>query len=150
MDLMRWEPFFELDDMRNRLNALFGGSKTPTTQRGRETMTVADWIPAVDISENEKEYQIKVEVPEVKKEDIKVTIKDGVLTIKGERRRESEEKTPKFHRMERAYGVFMRRFNVPEGVDEQSLSAEFKDGMLMLHLPKSAEAQPRAIEVAVK
>jgi len=149
MPVMRWEPFRELEDLRTQLNTLFSG-KQPLPQSGRETMTVADWVPAVDISETSAEYLIKAELPEIKKDDVKVTVQDGVLTIRGERKRESEEKTQKHHRMERSYGVFMRRFTLPDGVDEEKLSAEFKDGMLWLHLPKSSQAPPRAVEVEIK
>jgi HSP20 family protein len=150
MDVTRWEPIRELDDLRTRLNSLFGGQKRSAAETGRETMTVADWVPAVDISETESEFLIKAELPEIRKDDVKVTVQDGVLTIRGERRHESEEKDRKYHRMERSYGVFMRRFSLPEGVDEQKLKAEFENGMLHLHLPKSPKAQPRAIEVEIK
>jgi HSP20 family protein len=150
MAVMRWAPFRELEDLRAQLNELVSGQKQLQTPGGRETMTVADWIPAVDITETEVEYLIKAELPEIKKEDVKLTVQDGVLTLRGERKREREEKAQRFHRMERSYGVFMRRFTLPDGVDEESLRAEFKDGMLWLHLPKSTKAQPRAVEVEIK
>jgi HSP20 family protein len=150
MAVMRWAPFRELEDLRAQLNDLISGQKHLPPSSGRENMTVADWIPAVDISETDTEYLIKAELPEIKKEDVRVTVQDGVLTLRGERKRESEEKTQKYHRMERSYGVFMRRFTVPDGVDEDSLTAEFKDGVLWLHLPKSTKTQPRAVEVEIK
>jgi HSP20 family protein len=150
MDVRRWEPFRELEDMRARLNTIFGGRGQLPVQGSREAMTVADWVPSVDIAETEEEYLIKAELPEIKKDEVSITVQDGVLAIRGERKSESEEKTKKYHRMERSYGIFMRRFIVPEGVDEQKLRAEFKDGMLYLHLPKSPKAQPRAIEVEIE
>ena len=116
---------------------------------GKETLTVADWSPTVDISETDGEYLIKAELPEVKKDDVKVTLEDGILTIQGERRREKDEKTTKYHRVERSYGSFVRSFSLPDQVDENGVKAEYKDGMLNLRIPKSEKAKPRAIEVKV-
>jgi HSP20 family protein len=112
-------------------------------------MIVADWTPTVDISETDGEYQIKAEIPDVKKEDVKVTLEDGVLTIQGERKQEKEEKGKKYHRIERSYGSFVRSFSLPDVIDEEKVKAEFKDGVLSLHLPKSEKAKPKAIEVKV-
>jgi HSP20 family protein len=115
----------------------------------KETMVVADWVPTVDVSETDGEYQIKAEIPDVKKEDVKVTVEDGVLTIQGERKQEKEEKGKKYHRVERSYGSFIRSFTLPDLVDEEKVKAEFKDGVLNLRLPKSEKAKPKAIEVTV-
>ncbi|MFO0705490.1 MAG: Hsp20/alpha crystallin family protein [Nitrospira sp.] len=145
--LMRWDPFRELEDMSDRLNRMFARPAVRTN--GKETLTVADWVPTVDISETDGEYLIKAELPEVKKEDVKVTLEDGVLTIQGQRRQEKEEKTTKYHRIERSYGTFVRSFSLPDQVNESGVNAEFKDGMLNLHIPKSEKAKPRAIEVKV-
>src|SRR2546426_2987313 len=101
-------------------------------------MTVADWAPAVDITEDDKEYLIKAEIPEVEKKDVKVTVQDGVLTIQGERKKETEEKDNKrFHRVEHFYGTFVRSFTLPEDAAEDKTRAEFKDGLLLVHLPKA-------------
>jgi HSP20 family protein len=116
---------------------------------GKEAMTVAEWVPLVDIVEDEKEYLIKAELPEVKKEDVKVTVEDDVLTITGERKYEKEEKGKKYHRVERAYGSFERSFTLPEDADGSKVSAEFKDGILKVRLPKSEKAKPKAVEVKV-
>jgi HSP20 family protein len=148
MNVTRWDPFRELEEMSDRLNRVFGRPQS-RTDSGRETMTVSDWTPTVDISETDREYLIKMELPEVKKEDVKVTVEDGVLTIQGERRQEREEKGKKYHRVERSYGAFARRFSVPDEVEESKVSAEFRDGMLNLRLPKSEKAKPKAIEVKV-
>jgi len=148
MTLVRWDPFRELEDMSERLNRVFTRSPLRTTG-GKEHLTVADWIPTVDISETEGEYLIKAELPEVKKEDVKVTVEDGVLTLQGERRQEKEEKGRKYHRVERSYGSFVRSFTLPESVDESGVKAEFKDGVLNLHLPKTEKVKPKAIEVKV-
>jgi HSP20 family protein len=112
-------------------------------------LTVPDWAPMVDISETDDEYLVKAEIPEVKKEEVKVRVENGVLTIEGERKQEREEKGKKFHRVERYYGTFLRTFTVPENVDEKKVKAEFKDGVLNVHLPKAEMAKPKAIEVKV-
>ena len=148
MNLVRWDPFRELEEVSDRLNRVFGRSLTGKSD-GKETMTVADWTPSVDISETEGEYVIKAELPEVKKDDVKITLEEGVLSIQGERKHEKEEKGKKFHRIERAYGRFVRSFVVPGYVDEAKIKAEYQDGVLQLHLPKSEKAKPRAIEVKV-
>ena len=148
MNLVRWDPFRELEEVSDRLNRVFGRSLTGKSD-GKETMTVADWTPSVDISETEGEYVIKAELPEVKKDDGKITLEEGVLSIQGERKHEKEEKGKKFHRIERAYGRFVRSFVVPDYVDEAKIKAEYQDGVLQLHLPKSEKAKPRAIEVKV-
>lgn len=150
MNPTRWDPFRELEEMSDRLNRFFGNRPVARLESGREDLSVPDWVPSVDITESTEEYLIKAELPEVKKEDIKIRAQDGVLTIQGERKRESEEKRKKFHRVERSYGMFVRSFTLPDGVEEDKIEADFKDGMLYLHLPKSAMAKPKAIEVAVK
>ncbi|MBX3303287.1 MAG: Hsp20/alpha crystallin family protein [Nitrospira sp.] len=148
MALVRWDPFRELEEVSDRLNRMFARPVTRATN-GKETMIVADWTPSVDISETESEYQIKAEIPDVKKEDVKVTLEDGVLTIQGERKYEKEEKGKKYHRIERSYGSFVRTFSLPDVIDDDKVQAEFKDGVLNLHLPKSEKAKPKAIEVKV-
>jgi HSP20 family protein len=148
MTLVRWDPFRELEEMSDRLNRMFA---RPALSRsnGKETLIIADWTPSVDISETEGEYQITAEIPDVKKEDVKVTLEDGVLTIQGERRQEKEEKGKKYHRIERSYGTFVRSFTLPDLIDDEKVKAEFKDGILSLSLPKSEKAKPKAIEVKV-
>ena len=103
----------------------------------------------MDISEDEKEYVVKAEIPEMKKEDIKINVHDDVLTVSGERKYEKEEKGKKYHRVERAYGSFMRNFALPENADGSKISAEYKDGVLKVHLPKSEQAKKKAIEVKI-
>ena len=150
MTLVRWDPFRDLEDVSSRLNWMFRRPALPQTNgTNKETMIVADWVPSVDISETEGEYQIKAEIPDVKKEDVKVTVEDGVLTIQGERKYEKEEKGKKYHRVERSYGSFIRSFTLPDLVDETKVKAEFKDGVLNLQLPKSEKTKPKAIEVTV-
>ena len=145
----RWDPFRELDELQNRLSSLFG--RAPLRRNGDkdEAITVAEWAPLVDIVEDDNEYLIKAELPEVKKEDVKVTVQDNVLTISGERQYEKEEKGKKYHRVERAYGSFARSFTLPEDADGEKVAAEFKNGVLKVHLPKSEKAKPKSIEVKI-
>jgi HSP20 family protein len=123
--------------------------RAATGNGGKEAMTVAEWSPLVDIMEDEKEYLIKAELPDMKKEDVKLTVENDVLTISGERKYAKEEKGEKYHRIERAYGSFLRSFSLPEDADGSKVSADYKDGMLKVHLPKSERAKPKAIEVKV-
>ena len=112
-------------------------------------MTLAEWAPLADVIEDDKEYLIKAELPEVKKEDVKVTVENGVLTLSGERKFEKEEKNKKYHRMERAYGSFMRSFTLPDDADPEKVKAEFKDGILTVHLAKSEKAKRKQLDIAV-
>lgn len=148
MNLIKWDPFRELEDVSNRLNRIFGRSAS-RAESSQEMLGMADWAPSVDISETDTAYLIKGEIPGVKKEDVKVTVQDGMLTIQGERKMEKEEKGKKFHRVERSYGSFVRSFRVPDDADENKVKAEFKDGMINVTLAKSAKAKPQAINVAV-
>lgn len=148
MNLIKWDPFRELEDVSSRLNRIFGRSPV-RGESDNEMLAVADWMPSVDISETDNAYLIKGEIPGVKKEDVKVTIQEGMLTIQGERKQEKEEKGKKFHRVECCYGNFMRSFRVPDDADESAVKAEFKDGMLNVTLPKSAKAKAKSINVSV-
>jgi HSP20 family protein len=154
MNLIRYEPatlnsplFREMEEMSDRLNRMFGTWTRPNA--GKESLTVVDWAPSVDIQETETEYLVKAELPEVKKEDVKVTVENGILTLQGERKQEKEEKGRKFHRVERSYGSFLRTFTVPVDADEAKVAADFKDGILRVHLPKTEKLRPKAIEVKV-
>ena len=144
----RWDPFKELEEISDRFNRIFGRlpEHRPSSQ---EALTVADWMPAVNVSEDDKEYLIKAEIPEVDKKDVKVTVEDGVLSIQGERKKEKEEKGKKFHRIESSYGSFFRSFSLPKNIAEHKLTADFKDGTLLVHLPKTEKAKPKSIEVKV-
>lgn len=148
MNLIKWDPFRELEDVSSRLNRIFG---RPLGRAGQdnEMLATADWMPSVDISETDAAYLIKGEIPGVRKEDVKVTLQDGLLTIQGERKQEKEEKNKKFHRVECSYGNFVRSFRVPDDADESAVKAEFKDGMLNVTLPKSAKAKPKSVDVAI-
>jgi HSP20 family protein len=142
-----------MDDIQRRMSSLFDW--TPGLfRRGNlapddENITVSEWAPLVDIAEDDREYLIKAELPEVQKEDVKVTVENGTLTIRGERKEEKEEKGRKFHRVERFYGRFERSFSIPDDADGENVKAEFKDGLLRVHLAKSEKARPKQIEVKV-
>ena len=138
MNLTKWEPFYAMDKMFNRFPAFFG--QRPL--RVGDEYLDSDWSPSVDISETDTEYLIRAALPAVKKEDVKVTYEDGMLTLSGERRKEDEQKGEKFHRIESFYGNFWRSFELPEAVDEEAITAEAKDGVLTVHVPKTkAEAK---------
>ncbi|HLZ35540.1 MAG TPA: Hsp20/alpha crystallin family protein [Nitrospira sp.] len=147
--MARWSPVKELEEMEKRLSSFFGHVPRKAEGEKEEAMAIADWSPLVDITEDEKEYIVKAEIPEMKKEDIKLNVHDDVLTISGERKYEKEEKGKKYHRVERAYGSFVRSFTLPEDADGTKVSAEYKDGVLKVHLPKSEKAKPKAIEVKI-
>ncbi len=147
MNRAGWNPFRELEDMSDRLNRVV--ARVPQGSNGNEAMTTADWTPPVDISETTSEFVIKVEIPEVKNEDVRVTLEHGVITVRGMRRQEAEENGRKYHRVERSYGSFVRSFTMPNEVNDAQVQADFKDGILTLHLPKSEKAKPKSIEVKV-
>lgn len=154
-DLARWKssarlnPWKELEDMEKRLSTIFGRAPLAAGAEKQEAMSVAEWSPLVDITEDEKEYLVKAELPELKKEEIKISVHDDVLSVSGERKYEQEEQGKKYHRVERAYGSFMRSFTLPENADGSKVTAEYKDGVLHIHLPKLEKAKPKAIEVQV-
>ena len=149
--LTRWNPWRDMEDLQRRLSSVFDLAPlrhtAPTTTE--ENITIPEWAPAVDIIEDDKEYLIKVELPEVRREDVKVTVEGGTLTVSGERKGEKEEKGRKFHRIERYFGSFERSFSLPDDADDTKVSAEFKDGVLRVHLAKSEAARPKQIDVKV-
>lgn len=149
MAIARWDPFRELAVMQDRLNRIFGDSY------GRrfddDVMTRGDWIPPVDIFENDKhEIVMRAEMPGLKREDIELRVENNTLTLRGERKRETEVKDEQYHRIERAYGAFSRSFSLPATVDAGNVSAEYKDGVLTVTLPTREEAKPRQIPVEIK
>ena len=119
------------------------------SENGQDAMMAFDWSPRVDVAETTEEFIVKAELPEVKKEDVKVSVDGGVLQLKGERKQEKEEKDKKFHRIERSYGTFIRTFVLPENVDASKIRAEFKDGVLNVRLAKTDKNLPKSIEVKI-
>jgi len=144
MQLAKWNPFMELDEIQHRLNRLLVDRPAKTGDGG-----FADFLPAVDIQETETEFIVKADLPDVKKEEIKIQMHNGVLAIEGERKQEKEEKGKRFHKIEREYGRFIRRFELPTDVDAEKVRAEFKNGVLNVIVPKSAAAKPKQIEVTI-
>jgi HSP20 family protein len=152
MYLTRWDPFRELEEMSDRLGHVLPSAFLPPIRSRKTTdgaLTLAEWTPLVDVEETDREYLVIAELPDVHKEDVKVTIEDGMLNIEGERRREKEEKTRKIHRVERSYGKFVRRFKVPPDVEDKKVTAVFKDGVLYVLVPKAEAAKRKAIDVKV-
>lgn len=146
-ELTSWSPFRELADLQSRISSLFDRQLA-----GTELAFKSDWTPAVDIAEDPKAYTITADLPDVKKEDVNVSVDNGVLSISGERRHESQEgdqKDKKFHRIERSYGKYVRTFRLPDEVDAAKVAAQFKDGVLIVTLPKTTEAKPGKVQVAV-
>ena len=147
--LKRWNQQGVLEAWQHALGSLVNRPPGHWPEGQEEPLAVAEWAPVVDISEDDKEYLIKAELPEVKREDVKVTAEEGTLTIMGERKFEQEEKGRKYHRVERAYGSFGRSFSLPDDASPAKVSAEFKDGVLTVHLVKDEKAKPQHIEVKV-
>ena len=146
--LTRWDPFREMEAMQSRLSNILSRRSQDRDNEGKESITVAEWAPVVDITEDEKEYLISAELPEIKKEEIKLTVENGVLILTGERRREKEEKAKKYHRVERSYGSFVRTFSLPDNADAEKVNAEFKDGVLKVHIGKSEAARPKMVAIS--
>jgi HSP20 family protein len=141
MSLIRWEPLREIDE--------FFREYSPFLTRTRREVS-REWTPTANISETEKEYLIKAELPEVKKEDVNITLNDSVLTISGERKREKEEKDANEIRIESFYGNFSRSFALPNNVDTRGIRAESKDGVLRVHVPKAEASKPKPIAIDVQ
>lgn len=145
MNITSWTPFREMDEFVNRYRNLVG-----SIGNGEEGRMSLDWRPVADISETDKEYLIKAELPEVDRKDVHVEIENGRVTISGERKMDKEEKDATKHRMESFYGTFSRSFSLPADVDEDKISARSKNGVLKVHIPKTKVSKPKPVEIAVK
>ncbi len=145
MAIVRWDPWRDLASLQNRMNTVFGEAGRPA---GDDLLTRGTWVPAVDIFETpDQELVLKAELPEVKREDIQLTIDNGTLTLSGERKLTHEVKDEGFRRLERSYGAFSRSFRLPSTVDGPKVTADYKDGVLTVRLPRREEAKPKQIEV---
>jgi HSP20 family protein len=141
MNIVRYTPFRGFENFMSNWH-------WPQVDNDQQLSGDVQWSPSVDISESDDEFLIKVEIPEVRKEDLNVEVENGMLTVKGERHEETEDM--KQHRMERFYGSFERRFSMPDNVREDSINAEQKDGMLYIHLGKTETKQaPRKLDITV-
>lgn len=147
MSVIRWDPFAAVDESFSRmLPSLFGRWPRVALDDGAKL----EWRPSTDISETDKEYLIRAELPAVKKEDIKVTLDYGVLTIQGERKQEQEHKSEKVHRLESFYGSFARSFALPENVNAETIRCESKDGVLTVHVPKAQIEKLKVKQIKVE
>jgi HSP20 family protein len=144
MAITRWDPFREVAALQNRVNSLFHDFS-----EGESSMTTANFIPAVDIYEDEKKVVLKLEVPGIQEKDLDVSVENNTLTVKGERKFEKEEKEENFHRIERRYGSFFRAFTLPTTVETENIDAKYENGVLKVELNKKPEAQPKQIKVQI-
>ena len=153
MTLVKWNPSKELLNVEREFNKLFN---TFNRRFGFDDSTMneelenAVWSPLTDISENKDQYILKMDLPGVSKENLKLSFHDGELIISGERKQEKEDKDSKYHRIERTYGKYYRSFTLPQTIQADKINAEFKDGQLTITVPKSEEAKPKELEIKVK
>ena len=147
MSLIRWEPFTGTDDLFARMPSLFGRWPRGFDYNGNKAL---EWTPSVDISETDAEFLIRADLPAVKKEDVHITVDEGMLTISGERRQQMEDKKEKSHRVETVYGKFTRSFSLPENVDADSIRAESKDGVITVHVTKMKVTPKKPTEIKVQ
>ena len=156
MAIVRWSPARELMpalseemfDMRRQINRMFDNLFRGEAPESADLPSI--WNPSVDIAERESEYVVKVELPGVSKDDVRITLEDALLTIRGEKKQEKESKEASYHRMERSYGSFQRSFTLPASVKADKIEASYRDGILTVTLPKADEARRKQIEVKVK
>jgi len=147
--LTTWNPYHELERLQDRVMRAMRLTPAQSDQEENSLLALSDWSPAVDITEDEKEYLITADLPQIAKEDVKVVVENGSLFIRGERKREAVHKDKKVHRIERSYGSFQRSFSLPDDADGNGVTASFKEGVLRVSLPKSEEKKPKHIEVSV-
>jgi HSP20 family protein len=145
MSIVRWEPFGSIENLFGRMPGLLRWPRVDTTEETR-----FEWSPSADISESDKEYLIRAELPAVRKEDVRITVDNGMITISGERKHCEEEKKEKFHRVESFHGSFSRSFSLPENVDTGTIQAESKDGIVTVHVPKLKLEQKKLTKIKVQ
>ncbi len=147
--LLRWDPVKEFDELARRFTPFV--LRTPEVRQDEgQGRKMVEWAPSVDISEEEGAYVVKAELPEVQREAVKVLVENGILSISGERTRNTEKTGIRYHRVEREYGAFLRSFTLPEDADPKKISANMKDGVLTVRIEKLAEAKPLAVEINVE
>ena len=148
--VITWNPLKEMEEAQDRFNRFFpAGFATRIGSGEIDSLAVADWSPEVDISEDDHGYLLKADLPEMKKDDVRVTVEDGILSVSGERKTEKEDLKKKFHRIERSFGTFRRSFTLPEDADSTKVTAEFRDGVLKVHLPTTPVTKSKATQVKV-
>ncbi len=145
MAIIRWDPFRDLLTLREKMNRLF---EDVVTARGQEKEFISStWNPAVDIYESENQLVLTAEIPGVDEKDVEIKIEDNTLSIKGERRFETETKEENYHRLERSYGSFYRTFTLPNYVDQDKIHAEHENGVLKITMPKRTDLKPRKVKI---
>lgn len=148
MKPVRWTPFSDLETLHDRVNRIFTEALHHGSN-GNEDMQLGSWMPAVDIEEQDDTILVHAELPGLKREDIDISLEDKVLTISGERKFENEDKRDNFHRIERSYGRFTRRFTIGKPIDATKVAASFRDGVLTVTLPKAEETKPKKIDISL-
>jgi HSP20 family protein len=150
MAIVKWEPFRDLVTVQDRMNRIFDEAFRGITRGADDDWALGgNWAPAVDIYEHEGNLVLKAELPGIDPKEVDVRVENNVLTLRGERKFESEVKREKYHRVERAYGSFSRSFTLPATVDTDRIKAEYKDGVLRVTLPVREEAKPKQISISV-
>jgi HSP20 family protein len=147
MELVRWEPFEGLNRIQSRINDLF--AETFGRPRAFSPATSAVWLPPVDVLESRDSYLIRAELPGMKNEDFSLEVKDGTLTLSGERKLEEPADGVEYHRIERVAGKFVRSFSLPQTVRSDDIKASYRDGILEIHIPKTEKAKPKQISIDV-
>src|SRR5215831_1561247 len=145
MNITRWEPYRELATLQDRLNRAFGSAFGRTDRE--DEVSMAAWVPPVDITEEKDRIVITAELPGFKEDQIEIQSENGMLSLRGERKFEKESDGKSYHRIERSYGQFVRSFSLPNNVDREKIKADFSDGLLRIELPKREDAKPRTIKI---
>jgi HSP20 family protein len=144
MALIRWDPLRELDTLQGDMNRLFDRFFEGRSPNG---VGRARWIPAMDVVEKDGHLELRADLPGISEDDVNIEVKDGVLTISGERKADQEEKGEGYHRVERAFGQFSRSVTLPDGIDPGEVTAEFADGVLQVRIPKPKQSQPTRVQI---
>jgi len=143
MTLVRWRPAGDVVNLHDEMNRLFD----EVWRRSQLRSGTAPWVPSVDLMENEAEIRLVAELPGIPREDVKISLTDNILTVRGEKKAQAEEKNESWHLVERSYGSFERSFNLAGPVDASKVKAKFENGLLIVTLPKSEESRPREIRI---
>jgi HSP20 family protein len=145
MAIVRWEPLRDLASIQNEMNRLFGTVfDTPTPGNGN---TLRRWMPAMDLVETDEHLVLRADLPGLSRDDVQIEVKDGALTVSGERKAEQEERTEGYYRVERSFGSFSRSLTLPDGIDADAIAADFDEGVLEVRIPKPAERKPHRVEI---
>lgn len=148
MSILKWKPYNEMVDFYNRVNRIFDDDFFGRSNE--QSIRAGTWIPPMDVYESQDDYVMKIEVPGLSKDDVKVELNNGTMTIRGERKEEKEIKKEDYHRVERFYGSFTRSFQLPQNADITKVNANMREGVLELKIHKREEAKTKSIEISVE